>query len=114
MALTYAAWRFQQALNPPLLGTRMLLFRSGLLVSTLCSLTVVSSWFVQSIFRCRRMVKGILPISETASFVMKALSTALLTIGLALFGRGASRPLLAGSGLMFAIVAYGAVLQNGV
>jgi hypothetical protein len=43
-----------------------------------------------------------------------AVSAALLTIGLALFGRGVSRPLLAGSGLMLAIVAYGAVLQNGV
>ncbi|MGD0136602.1 MAG: hypothetical protein ABSE57_31555, partial [Bryobacteraceae bacterium] len=43
-----------------------------------------------------------------------AFFTALLTIGLALFGRGASRLILAVSGLMLAIVAYGAVLQNGV
>jgi hypothetical protein len=42
-----------------------------------------------------------------------ALSTALMTIGLALFGHGASRLLLAASGFMLAIVAYGAVLQNG-
>jgi hypothetical protein len=41
-------------------------------------------------------------------------STALLTMGVAMFGRGAPRLLLAGSGFTLAIVAYGAVLQNGV
>jgi hypothetical protein len=43
-----------------------------------------------------------------------ALSAALLTISLAIFGRGAARLLLAGSGLLLAIMAFGAFLSNGV
>jgi hypothetical protein len=112
MALTYAAWHFQQRLNPPLRGTRMLLFRSGLLVSILCSLTVVSSWF--NPFPLLQDGQGGYSNIRNSMLFAAALSTALLTIGLALFGLGASRPLLAGSGFMLAIVAYGAVLQNGV
>jgi hypothetical protein len=43
-----------------------------------------------------------------------ALSTAFLTIGLALFGRGAPRLLLAGGGFTLAIMAFGVALSNGV
>jgi hypothetical protein len=90
----------------------MLLFRSGLLVSILCSLTVVSCWF--NPFPLLRDGQGGYSNIRNSILFDAALSAALLTIGLAFFGRGASRPLLAGSGLMLAIVAYGAVLQNGV
>jgi hypothetical protein len=42
------------------------------------------------------------------------LFTAVLTLGLAVFGRGRSRLLLAASGLMLAFVAFAALLSNGV
>jgi hypothetical protein len=45
LALTYSAWRFQQKSHPPLSKIRRILFRCGLLMSVLCSLTVLSSWF---------------------------------------------------------------------
>jgi hypothetical protein len=112
VALTYAAWRFQQRLNPPLRCARMLLFGSGLLVSILCSLTVVSSWF--NPFPLLADGQGGYSNIRNSILSFAALSTALLTIALALFGRGVPRVLLAGSGFLLAIIAYGAVLQNGV
>ena len=111
VALTHASWRFQQRLNPPLRCARMLLFGSGLLMSIVCSLTVVSSWFDP--FPLLPDGQGGHSDIRNSILFGAALSTALLTIGLALFGRGASRLLLAG-GFVLAIVAYGAALQNGV
>ena len=90
----------------------MLLFGSGLLVSVLCSLAVVSSWFDP--FPLLPDGQGGYSDIRNSILFGAALSTALLTIGLALFGRGASRLLLVGGGLVLAIVAYGAALQNGV
>jgi hypothetical protein len=42
------------------------------------------------------------------------LFASLLTIALAIFGRGTARILLAGSGFLLVIVACGALLSNGV
>ena len=112
MAFTYASWRYHQRLNPPLRSVRILLFRSGLLMSVLRSLTVASSWFDP--FPLLHDGQGGYSDIRNSILFGAALSTALLTIGLALFGRGASRLLLAGSGFVLAIVAYSAVLQNGV
>ena len=42
------------------------------------------------------------------------LFTAFLAVGLAVFGRGRSRLLLATSGLVLAFVAFAALLSNGV
>jgi hypothetical protein len=81
-------------------------------MSILGSLAVVSSWF--NPFPLLPDGRGGYSNIRNSILLDAALFTALLTIGLALFGRGASRPLLAVSGSMLAVVAYGAVLQNGV
>ena len=111
MALTYPAWRFQRKLDPPLSVPRVLLFRCGLFPGALCSLAVVCSWF----HPFPLLPDGQGGYSDVRNFIllMASVSAALLTIGLALFGRGASRLLLAGSGFLPAIVGYGAVLSNG-
>jgi len=112
MAFTYPAWHFQRKLDPPLAGARMLLFRCGLVVSILCSVTVVCSW-IEPFPLLADGAGGYSDIRESMLF-MAALSTAALTIGLALFGRGAPRLLLVGSGFLLMVVAAGAVLSNGV
>jgi len=97
MALTYPAWRFQRKLHPPLSRGRLFLFRCGLLVSVLCSLGI-SSWF----HPFPLLSDGHGGYSDVRNVVlsMAALYSALPAIGLAIFGRGAARLLLAGSGLL--------------
>jgi hypothetical protein len=90
----------------------MLLFGCGLVMSILCSLTVVSAWFAP--FSLLRDDQGGYSDVRNSILFGAAISTALLTVGPSLFGRGGSRLLLAGGGFMLVIVAYGAVPQNGV
>ena len=87
-----------------------MVFRCGLLLSILCSLIVVCCWF-DPIPLLPDGQGGCSDIWNTILFLV-ALSTAVLTIGLAIFGRGAARLLLAGSGLLLAIVAFGALLSS--
>ena len=112
MASTYLAWRFQQKLNPPLSRARVLLFRGGLLLSILCSLTVICSWFDP--FPLLSDGNGGYSDIRNSLLFMGALSTAVLTIVVAICGRGAARLLLVVSGLVLTIMAYGAFLSNGV
>jgi hypothetical protein len=112
LALTYSAWRFQQKSHPPLSKIRRILFRCGLLMSVLCSLTVLSSWFDP--FPPFRMATAATLISGTASFSRPDFPPRSATVGLAVFGRGPSRLLLTGSAVLLAFVAYAALLSNGV
>jgi hypothetical protein len=112
MASTYLAWHFQQKLNPPLSRARVLLFRGGLLLSILCSLTVICSWFGP--FPLLLDGNGGYSDIRNSLLFMGALSTAVLTIVVAISGRGAARLWLVVSGLVLTIVAYGAFLSNGV
>jgi hypothetical protein len=112
MALTYPAWRFQRKLNPPLSRARLLLFRCGLLLSVLCAVAVVSSWF--NPFPLLQDNQGGYSDIRNGILFDAGLFTALLTIVLAIFGRGPARVLLAGGGFLLVIMAYGALLSNGV
>jgi hypothetical protein len=112
MALTYPAWRSQLKLAPPLSRTRLFLFRCGLFLSIVCSLAVVASWFDP--FPLLSDGHGGYSDIRNGTLFSGALFTALLTIGLAIFGRGAARLLLVGSGVLLTIAAFGAFLSNGV
>jgi hypothetical protein len=111
LAMTYQAWRFQYK-HPPLSGTRWLLFGCGLLLSVVCAIAVACCWF--NPFPLLADGRGGYSNIRNSMLFEAALSAALLTIGLAIFGRGAARLLLAGSGLLLAIMAFGAFLSNGV
>ena len=112
LALTYSAWRFQRKLNPPLSRARLLLFRCGLLVSVLCAVAVASSWF--NPFPLLLDSQGGYSNIRNSILFGTGLFASLLTIALAIFGRGAARLLLTGSGFFLVIVAYGALLSNAV
>lgn len=90
----------------------MLLFRGGLLLSILCSLTVICSWFDP--FPLFSDGNGGYSDIRNSLVFMGALSTAVLTIVVAICGRGAARLLLVVSGLVLTIMVYGAFLSNGV
>jgi hypothetical protein len=81
-------------------------------MSILCSVAVGSSWF--NPFPLLRDGQGGYSNVRNSILFEAALYTALLTIVLAIFGRGKARLLLAGSGFLLVIVAYAALLSNGV
>jgi hypothetical protein len=112
LALTYPAWRFQQRLNPPLAKVRLTLLRCGLLMSIVCSLVVLSSWF--NPFPLLSDGHGGYSNSRNSMLFDAGLFTAFSMIGLAMFGRGGSRLLLAASGIVLAFVAFAALLSSGV
>lgn len=112
LALTYPAWRFQQRLNPPLSKVRLILFRAGLVMSIICSLMVFSSWF--NPFPLLADGQGGYSNIRNSILFDAGLFAAFLTVGLAAFGRGRSRLMLAGSGIVLAVVAFAALLSNGV
>ena len=112
LALTYPAWTFQRKLSPPLSRARLLLFRCGLLMSVLCAVAVASSWF--NPFPLLLDSQGGYSNIRNSILFDIGLFASLLTIALAIFGRGTARILLAGSGFLLVIVACGALLSNGV
>ena len=112
LSLTYPAWRFQQRLNPPLSKIRLTLFRCGLLMSIICSLMVLSSWF--NPFPLLPDGHGGYSNIRNSMLFDAGVFTAFLTVGLAAFGRGRSRLLLAASGIVLTSVAFVALLSNGV
>ncbi len=112
LALTFPAWRSQQRLIPPLSNIRLILFRCGLVMSIICSFMVFSSW--SNPFSLLPDGHGGYSNIRNSMLFDAGLFTAFLTIGLAIFGRGRSRLLLAVSGLVLAFVAFAALLSNGV
>jgi hypothetical protein len=90
----------------------MLLFRCGLLASILCSITVACSWLDP--FPLVPDGQGGYSDIRNSILFATALLSAVLTMVLALFGRGAPRLLLAGAGFSLTVIGYGALLQNGV
>jgi len=82
------------------------------LTSIVCSLMVLSSWF--NPFPLLPDGRGGYSNIRNSILFDAGLFTALLTVGLAVFGRGRSRFLLAASGLMLVFLASAALLSNGV
>jgi hypothetical protein len=100
-----------QKLDASLSRARLLLFRCGVLVGILCSATVVCSWF----HPFPLLPDGQGGYSDKRNFMLStvALFTAPLPMLLAIFGRGAARLLLTGSGILLVVLAYRALLSNG-
>jgi hypothetical protein len=112
LALTFPAWRSQQRLTPPLSKIRLALFRCGLVMSIICSFMVFSSWF--NPFPLLSDGHGGYSNIRNSMLFDADLFAALLTVGLAIFGRGRSRLFLAASGFVLAFTAFAALLSNGV
>ena len=112
LSLTYPAWRFQQRLNPPLSNIRLILFRWGLLMSIVSCLVVTSSWFEP--FPLVPDGRGGYSDIRNSMLFDAGLLAAFVTIGLAAFGRGWSRLLLAASAIVVAFVALAALLSKDV
>ena len=83
-----------------------------ILTSIVCSLMVLSSWF--NPFPLLPDGHGGYSDIRNSMLFDAGLVTAFLTVGLAIFGRGRSRLLLAASGIVLAFVAFAALLSNGV
>ena len=77
----------------------------------LCLLAIVCSWF----HPFPLLPDGQVGYSDKRNFMLSmiALCAAPLPVFLAIFGRGAPRLLLAGSGFRLVVLAYGALLSNG-
>jgi len=98
LIVTVSALRTQIGLNPQLSPWRAILFRLGLLSSLICAITSVCCW---------------LDIRFNV-LLAPALCSAFLTFVLALFGCRSSRLLLCGAAVVQLVIAYLALLQNGV
>jgi hypothetical protein len=86
--------------------------REGLLMSVLCADAVASSWF--NPFPLLQDSQGGYSNIRNSILFDVGLFASLLTIALAIFGRGIARLLLAGSGFLLVVMAYGSLLSNGV
>jgi hypothetical protein len=111
LPLTFLAWHFGARIDARLRPVRRLLFKCGLGLSILCSLAVLCSWFQP--FPLVPDGRGGYSDFRNLAFSEVALVAALVTIGLAVFGRSVARLSLLASGILLTIGAYGALLSRG-
>lgn len=100
-----------QRFDASLSRTRRRLFKSGVFVGILCAVAVVCSW----LHPFPLLSDGQGGYSDRRNFILSlaALYAAPLPILLAIFGRGGARLLLAGSGFLLVVLAYGGLLSGG-
>jgi hypothetical protein len=103
LALTLAAWFLWQRQAPHVPTYRAVSFKIGLALSVLSVVATMIDWIVGG-----RSV-ALLDLAWKAATFMAAVS-----IIFALFGKGWSRLLVIGSGTASLLLAFGALLQNGV
>ena len=112
MLLTLLAWRFERSARPPLSRARARVFKCGLLVSILTSVLIACCWFnpfpLQS--------DGRWGYSDARHYQLQAstLYAAVLTATLGFLGRGTPRLLMICNGVALFVLAYSALLSNGV
>jgi hypothetical protein len=86
---------------------RAILFRAGVAVAIVCLIAVMASLFVR--FPMIPAPQGYYLVNPRRDMVMNfAFLTGVLTVALALFGRGAQRVLLASGGLVLLALWYSA------
>ncbi|RZU39294.1 hypothetical protein [Edaphobacter modestus] len=112
LAITLTAWQFERRLTPPLPSFRILCFRCGIVLSIFSLLVTMSCWVDP--FPLVHTPDGGYSIAWLDLAWKVAFSTASLSIILALFGRSWPRILLIVSGALLLLLAFGALLQNGV
>jgi len=111
LSLTVLAWRAQNDISPRLSRPRAIAFSAGLLASLMCAVTSVCCW-LEPFPLASDGHGGYSDVNEVL-FAM-ALATALLTFVLAFFGRCSPRLLLCGAAVIQFVIAFLAILQNGV
>ena len=112
LLITAASWRLEGRMQSPLLRRRLLAFRGGLVLSVLSVLVTASCWIDP--YPLTQTLDGGLSIAWLDRAWTIAFVTPLVSIIFALFGRGWSRIMLALSGAVTLLLAFGSVLQNGV
>jgi hypothetical protein len=103
LALTLTAWSLWHRQTPHLPTYRAASFRLGLALSVLSVVATMIDWIVGG-----RSVALLDLAWKAATFI------AAMSVVFALFGKGWPRLLVIGSGTMSLLLAFGALLQNGV
>jgi hypothetical protein len=112
LAMMLAAWQRERRLTPPLPNFRIVSFRCGIIVDILSLLLAMSCWIDP--YPLARTADGGYSIAWLDLAWKAAFGTGLVSVTLALFGRGWPRLLLIVSGVVSLLLTYGSVLQNGV
>ncbi len=112
LIVTAMAWQLERRAHPALSKLRLASFRAGLLLSILGLLVTVSCYMDP--YPLVHAPDGSLSIAWFDRAWTVAFAALSISMILALFGRGWSRILLAVSGVLSLVLAYGSILQNGV
>ena len=112
LVVTGASWQLEQRACLNLSRLRLASFRIGLLLSVV-ALLVTASCYIDP-YPSVTTADGSLSIAWLDRAWTVAFMTAIISMILALFGKGWSRILLLVSGVLSLVLAYGSILQNGV
>jgi len=109
---TVASWRLESRKQSQLSRPRLIAFRGGLVLSALSVLMTASCWIDP--YPLTQTLDGGFSIVWLDRAWMVAFVTSMISMILALFGKGKPRILLVGSGVLCLVLEYGTLLQNGV
>ena len=112
LIVTVKSWQLERRAHPALSKLRLALFRAGLFLSVLGLLVTVSCY--TDLYPLVHAPDGSLSIAWLDRAWTVAFVAPVVSVILALFGRGWSRILLGVSGVLSFVLAYGSMLQNGV
>ena len=101
LVLTGVAWTLERRSHSRLSTSRTVSFRIGLVLSVIGLVVIASCWILPS-------------TSWLVPMWLFAFASSLSSLVLALAGKGWPRVLLAISGALSILLAYGSLLQNGV
>ena len=112
LVLTVTSWAIERHAKVHLSKPRIISFRSGLVLSAISLLVIASCWIDP--YPLAHTPDGDSSIAWLELAWLVAFGTSISSMILALFGRGWPRVLLASSGALSVLLAYGSLLQNGV
>lgn len=112
LVLTVASWVLERRTQVHLSKPRVASFRSGLALSVVSLLVIASCWIDP--YPLAHTPDGGASIAWLELAWLVAFGTSISSVILGLFGRGWPRILLASSGALSVLLAYGSLLQNGV
>jgi hypothetical protein len=112
LLVTGASWQLERRASLTLSRLRLASFRIGLLLSVV-ALLVTASCYIDP-YPLVKTADGSLSIAWLDRAWTVAFITPIISMILALFGKGWPRILLLVSGVLCLVLAYGSVLQNGV
>jgi hypothetical protein len=112
LVVTGASWQLERRAYLTLSRLRLASFRIGLLLSVF-ALLVTASCYIDP-YPMVKTADGSLSIAWLDRAWAVAFITPIISMILALFGKGWPRILLLVSGVLCLVLAYGSMLQNGV